>query len=87
MQRTESDMLPLLWEGFAQVVHNSRRNGHVKLNGDTPNCLIRQYEVARPLPDDFMELLIIIVFEYNKSLNRGRIRISERDTERLLPML
>lgn len=87
VKRAENDMMPLLWEGFAQVTHNSRKNGAIKLNGNIPNYVVRQYRVLRPVPDDFLEMEITVVFEYNRALNRGRIRIEERDAERLWPML
>lgn len=87
MQRTERDMIPLLWEGFARVVHNSRKNGYVKLNGDVPNCLIRRYEVVRPIPGDFVRMHMVISFEYNRALNEGKVVVSHRDARRLWSML
>jgi hypothetical protein len=90
VERTEQDMIALLWEGFALVTHNTRRNGHINLRGvPVPSFTIRQYEVCRPAQagDHSLEMVIPVVFEYNRPLNRGRIRILERDMERLEPML
>jgi hypothetical protein len=94
VEKTEQDMRPLLWEGFAQVTHNTRRNGHIKLNGHVPAFVVRQYEIVRPVdPGEILQVVggtklgLVIVFEYNRPINRARIRISERDAERLWPML
>ena len=87
IQKAEKDMMPLLWEGFARVSHNSLRNGHIGPHQLCANSfVVRRYHIDRPLKDD-LAFEIKVVFIYRMSANQGQIRMSERDAQRLYPML